>query len=82
MLMSIKSIFLLLDFQTNGNLEMSSDVARKDLSKGKNSPLVTEGDFSQEKKCSHLSGYLPVVSAEVLSRLSLLGGEGTLNHFM
>lgn len=82
MLMSIKSVFLLLDFQTNGNLKMSSDVARTDLSKGKTSPFLTVGDFSQERKFSHFSGYLAVLSAEVLSRLSLPGGEGTLHHVM
>lgn len=82
MLMSIKSLFILFDFQTNGDLEMSSDVARTDLSKGKNSPFLTEGDFLQERKVSRLSGYLAVFSAVVLPRLSLPGEEGTLHHFM
>lgn len=52
MLISIKFVFLLLDFQTNGNLEMSSDVARTDLSKGKTSPFLTGRFFTGKEGLS------------------------------
>lgn len=61
---------------------MSRDVARTDLSKEKTSCSLTEGDFPQARKFSHLSGYLKALLAKVLSSQSLLGGEGTLHHFM
>lgn len=49
MLMSIKSLFLLLDFYTNGNLEISSDIARTHLSRGKTS-------FSWQREIFHRKG--------------------------